>query len=114
MWEIQLRICIWLKKQRGMLMSKFYLLAFTAAVRRPEETMRKFIEGHADIVIKNVNSMFQLVDNTDQNLIDKKSSMNWTDLLVNNKYQIGIRSNSVDSKVITISDFTCLRVHIFF
>jgi len=40
---------------------------------RPEETIRKFIEGHADIVIKNVNSLFQLVDNTDQNLIHKKS-----------------------------------------
>jgi phosphoglycolate phosphatase-like HAD superfamily hydrolase len=40
---------------------------------RPEETIRKFIEGHADIVIKNVNSLFQLVDNADQNLIHKKS-----------------------------------------
>jgi HAD superfamily phosphatase len=39
---------------------------------RPEETVRKFIDGHADIVIKNVNSLFQLVDNTDQNLIHKK------------------------------------------
>ena len=40
---------------------------------QPEETIRKFIEGHADIVIKNVNSLFQLVDNTDPNLIHKKS-----------------------------------------
>ena len=54
-------------------MSKFCLLAFTAASVRPEETIRKFIEGHADIVIKNVNSLFQLVDNADQNLIHKKS-----------------------------------------
>jgi HAD superfamily phosphatase len=39
---------------------------------RPEETARKFIEGHADIVIKNVNSLFQLVDNTDHNVTRKK------------------------------------------
>ncbi|MGB8778544.1 MAG: HAD-IA family hydrolase, partial [Nitrososphaeraceae archaeon] len=40
---------------------------------QPEETVRRFNEGHADIVIKNVNCLFQLVDNTDQNLIHKKS-----------------------------------------
>jgi HAD superfamily phosphatase len=40
---------------------------------RPDETLRKFIEGHADIVIRNVNSLFQLVDNTDHNVMRKKS-----------------------------------------
>ena len=39
---------------------------------RPEETVRRFIEGHADIVIKDVNSLFHLVDNTDNNVIRKK------------------------------------------
>jgi HAD superfamily phosphatase len=39
---------------------------------RPEETLRRFIEGHADIVIKNVNSMFHMVDDTNHNVIHKK------------------------------------------
>ena len=29
---------------------------------QPEETVRRFNEGHADIVIKNVNCLFHLVD----------------------------------------------------
>jgi phosphoglycolate phosphatase-like HAD superfamily hydrolase len=39
---------------------------------RPDETLRKFIEGHADIVIRNVNSLFQLIDNTNHNVMRKK------------------------------------------
>lgn len=39
---------------------------------RPEETVSRFIGGHADIVIKNVNNLFHLIDNPDHNAIIKK------------------------------------------
>jgi hypothetical protein len=35
---------------------------------RPEETVRRFNEGHADIVTKNVNSLFRLLDSTDHTI----------------------------------------------
>ncbi|HEY6404572.1 MAG TPA: hypothetical protein VIX38_00655, partial [Nitrososphaeraceae archaeon] len=39
---------------------------------RPEESVSRFIGGHADIVIKNVNNLFHLIDNPDHNAIIKK------------------------------------------
>ena len=35
---------------------------------RPEETVRRFNESHADIVTKNVNSLFRLLDSTDHTI----------------------------------------------